>query len=165
MNTKRSIVNLGKTYNDCVIEVTLSHLKNISQNYRKLPRNKTLGWAVLGMWHRQPYHLCCLVHVGIIKLWGICLQLLFLLHIKTNCELQQVLCGEYVTQNFFFLKTLLVLFHSLAQFTCLEHAIGKAARWILMHRLCVWHWWSLKEFLHFVNLQSKGNKEIMGSAH
>lgn len=105
MNTKRSIVNLGKTYNDCVIEVTLSHLKNISQNYRKLPRNKTLGWAVLGMWHRQPYHLCCLVHVGIIKLWGICLQLFFLLHIKTNCELQQVLCGECVTQNFFFKDT------------------------------------------------------------
>lgn len=51
------------------------------------------------------YHLCCLVNVGLIKLWDIRLQLLFLQHIKTNCELQQVLHCKCVTQNLLFKNT------------------------------------------------------------
>lgn len=57
--------------------------------------------------------------------------LLFLQHIKTNCELQQVLCGECVTQNFVFKDTACAVTLS----GTIHMHIWKAARGISMHRL------------------------------
>lgn len=66
-----------------------------------------------------------------------------------------------VWPRIFFFKTLLVLLHSLAQSTCMGHAIWKAARWISMHRLCV-TLVGLERIPPVVNLQRKSNKERMG---
>lgn len=152
MNTKWSTVNLGKTYNDCVIEVTLSHKKNPSQNCRKLPRNKTMGWAVSGMWDGQPYHLCYLVNVGLRKLWDIRLQSLLLQHIKANCELHTKAFTGKVRPRTCFSKPLLVLSGTI----CTHGRCSIVNCQVNLSVQVVWHRWTFKELLRFGNLMEKG---------
>lgn len=112
-----------------------------------------MAWAVLDMWYSQPHHLCCLVNVGLIRLWGIPLQSLSLQHIKTNCELQQVLHRESVTQNSLFKNTAFAVMLS-------KHNPYTGSRYMVSCQVnlnvqVVWDRWTSQEFLHFGSLMEK----------